>query len=187
MNLTRVNLLPISVKEIRKTNERVGLLKRICEVGLGVFVLLVMGCFGWFFLLNQQISAWKGRETEVTTQLRALSGQEVLYRRFLGVTSAVDQIIVGRRDFVGMLSEVYSLVPDGSFIGGLEFVEDGVLLAVTSRDVHEFSEVVARLNTVNSTNSSFENIVLTGVSRSLDGRYDFGVELKTKKNNGERS
>lgn len=181
--MAKINLLPGSVKKIRGVNQQVEALVWISRGLLVVFVLVVIVIFGWTFFVSQEIENWNRREATMTEELALLAPDEVLYRRFLTVAAAADQILNRRRDFQAIIEEIYSLVPTGAFVEDLQFVERGVLVRINADNVHVFVATIEGFSSITE-NSLFSEIVISTISRVLDGRYVFTLELGIRNTNG---
>lgn len=183
MVLSKVNLLPVSIKEIRRLNRTVEGLRLAVAGVLGVFVVLVVLLFGGWFLTNQQLQTWSVREKELLARLTELSVQEITYRRFKTIVAAAERILGERREYRGVLNDVYSRLPSGTYVEDLQFVEDMVRVRIKAADVHRFVGAVESFQ-AGVAASSFDRASLSSVSRTLNGSYSFELELKIKKQNG---
>ena len=181
MALNKVNLLPASVVKVALTNRQISLIRLIVRIVLVVFIAMMIGFFGWFFVINQQIKVWSQRKLLVVDQLESLKGSEDLYRRFTSVISLSDKVIAERKDFRVMLQEIYSRLSAGSFVSDLQFLDIGVLLQLRALNVHAFTDSVENFSRIGSDGSEFKDVILKSVSRDLNGQYTYDLELQTKK------
>jgi len=83
-----------------------------------------------------------------------------------------------RKDFAGVLLDVYDLLPDEVMIEAVRFEGDVVVVEVMTNGVQAMSRALAVLSTVTVQDSArFDEVALSSVRRNDQGLYILRIEL----------
>jgi len=177
--MIKVDLAPKEASKIAKANLLISRMKVAGVVSLAVFVLLVGVVYGLYFYMTRQVTL-VGSDVQgvVVTQLQEMSEVELSYRRLVDIVEVAGGLLASRKDFSGVLLDVYDLLPDEVEIEGVRFEEGAVVVNVRANGVQEMSRTVSTLSTVSTQDGTrFDEVALSSVRRGEDGGYLLMVEL----------
>lgn len=123
-----VNLASKEVLKIAKANQLIDRLKIASVLVIVVFVVIVGLVYGYFFLTNRQVASVSSDIELVSGQITQMAETELWYRRLLSVAEEADRLVSLRKDFAGVLLDVYDLLPDEVMIEAVRFEGDVVRL-----------------------------------------------------------
>lgn len=176
--MIKVDLASKEAGKIAKANRLIDQMRTAAAVLLGVFVLFVGSVYGYFFYTTNQVTQIDAKVQAIVNQLGQKTEAELLYRRLVDIVDEANKLVVSRKDFSGVLLDVYDLLPGGVSIEGVRFEDRTVIVDVRAIGVQNMSRAVAVLSTVTvENNSRFNEVALSAVRRSDDGTYVLRVEL----------
>lgn len=176
-----VNLVSKQIKKIGKNNKTVSYLKLAAEGILLVFVVALFGFFGFLFYRNNQVVEKTNKAQALLQEVSEKADTEFRYRYLLGVLDEAEEIMETRKDFQGILQEVYSLVPPIAVIDRVSFVDDVVVLTVLVGGVQSASLVIDNMEKIAESNELFDRVSMTSMKRSSEGIYTIDLQLGLKK------
>ena len=173
-----VNLASKEVLKIAKANQLIDRLKLASVLAVVVFVIIVGADYGYFFLTNRQVASVSSDIEVVSGQITQMAETELWSRRLLSVAEEADRLVGLRKDFAGVLLDVYDLLPDEVMIEAVRFEGDVVVVEVMTNGVQAMSRALAVLSTVTVQDSArFDEVALSSVRRNDQGLYILRIEL----------
>ncbi len=177
--INQINLIPKDTHQISDTVRTIKILKIVSRgIAIAMAIVIVLE-YTWVFKtksdldqIQNQISALQASLTEqFPVELRYLHDQQVLKQ--------AGTVLNQRKDFQSVLSSLYTLLPAGVSIEGLNFSDRALLLTAKTADVQSFAAVLENVKT-NSTanNKAFGDAVLGSARRSENGAYSFSLQLE---------
>ena len=178
MATIRIDLVPKEAGQVIKINTVVRRLMFASRAIVLVFVLIIAGLFGWFFLVNYQNSQIKSQVEAATAQVAQSSQQELRYRLYQDILGQAAGVIKDRTDYKGIFDDVFRLLPPQVGISGLVFNGDVLVLSVKANGVRDFGSVLDSVALIKDGKiERFKTAALTGVSRTADAIYSFRLEI----------
>ena len=173
-----VNLASKEVLKIAKANQLIDRLKLASVLAVVVFVIIVGADYGYFFLTNRQVASVSSDIEVVSGQITQMAETELWYRRLLSVAEEADRLVGLRKDFAGVLLDVYDLLPDEVMIEAVRFEGDVVVVEVMTNGVQAMSRALAVLSTVTVQDSArFDEVALSSVRRNDQGLNILIIEI----------
>ena len=173
-----VNLASKEELKIARANQMVDRLKLASILAIVVFVVIVGLVYGYFFLTSRQVASVSRDIELVSGQISGMAETELWYRRLLSVAEEADRLARLRKDFAGVLLDVYDLLPDEVMIEAVRFEGDVVVVEIMSEGVQSMSRALKLLSTVAVQDSArFDEGALGSVRRNDRGLYILRIEL----------
>lgn len=177
----KIDLLPKEAGEIKKVNQTLKWLRRVSQVLLVVFILVIVVLFSWFFITQSQVTQVKAQVEAAKAQLEQSSQEELKYRLYQEILNRADKLIKERKDFKGIFDDLYAQLPPGVTVKALSFDKELVIFEGDASGIQAFATSISNFsNAASNSASRFKEIALTTVSRGADGHYIFRMEISLK-------
>lgn len=175
MATIRVDLTSKAASKIARANRIIDRLRLAAILGVIVFVVLVASVYGYFFFLNSRAVVVDTRVQGVVNQIQGKAETEVLYRRLADIVQETRTLIGTRRDYAGVLLDVYAIIPNQVLIEGVRFEGSSVIVDIKTQGVQEMSTVLQVLE--GSLTDRFSSVALESVRRADSGNYFIRIRL----------
>ncbi len=173
----RVNLTSKEAIKITRANRLIERIRLGAGILLGLFVMMMVMVYGYSFYVNNRIVVVDGGLKVVLAEIEGKSEIELVYRRLADVVQEANVLIKSRKDFAGVLLEVYQLLPRQVEIEGIRFEKDVVIVDIRGKGVQILGEVIKILSEITTKSTRFNSVVLGSIRRSDDGLYVVRAEL----------
>lgn len=144
-----------------------------------VFVLTIGGVFFYFkFRLGVTKSELSGLEKTYSSRV----SEVVTYIRSKQSIDEIGKILSGRNQYRQRLQDVYSILPNGVYMSGVDFTSEGVLSFSGKADgIDTYENFFNNLNlSINKNGFPFSEVVQKELVRQRNGDYRFIIDLKMK-------
>ena len=175
-----VDLLSGKARGIAQTNRIVKWQKRFVWIILGVFLFISIGVFSWWGFEVNRKSQTEQRQKRLLAELEDRSALQGRYMLTKEVLFQADQILGVRKDFEGVLSDAYSLLPPGSVARGINFGDKEVSLQVSNDGVQKYASLIRNLEAVED-HERFKSAIIASSTRSQDGSWTANLVFNFKK------
>ena len=177
MATLKINLVSKKISQISKTNTLISKLKLASEIILGVFILGVLGFFGYFFANNIRANNLESEVMGVTQLVAERSQLEYEYKRFQDILVVSEEVLDTRRNFQEILRNVYLAFPDDVLISGVSFVDNVIIVSVTGQGVASFSNALESVRAFEGEGDIFDEVAMVNVRRTGEGVYTFTLQM----------
>ncbi len=175
-----VDLLSGKARGIARTNRIVKWQKKAVWIILGLFLVISFGVFAWWGFEVNRKSKIEKRQRRLLAELEDRSDLQGRYMLTKEVLFQADQILGVRKDFEGVLSDAYSLLPPGSVARGINFGDNNVSLQVSNDGVQEYASLIRNLEVVED-HDRFQSATVVSSTRLRDGSWTANLVFNFKK------
>lgn len=175
-----VDLLSGKARGIAQTNRVVKWQKRFVWILLGLFLFASFSVFSWWGFEVNRKSQTEQRQQRLLEELEGRSALQSRYMLTKEVLFQADQILGARKDFEGVLSDAYSLLPPGSVARGINFGDKDVSLQVNNGGVQEYASLIRSLEAAED-HDRFQSATVVSSTRSQDGSWTANLVFSFKK------
>jgi hypothetical protein len=173
-----LNLLPKTQQKVKRANQIVTILVVFSRVVVLLFLMVLVGEYGWAALTNQQIKNTKSQITALEAEIQQQSDIEGKYLYYQQVLNSATTIVEKRKNFLDSLSELYSRLEPGVAIEGVTFTDASLLFTGRAPNVQVFSKTLDNFRQPRGSQTLFGDSILQAANRDPDGKYSFKLEIQ---------
>jgi hypothetical protein len=176
-----INLLPpqnVLTQNEKKLRSRLVVMTIALSI---VFVLITVGAFIAQSVVGAKLTAEKQKqvalEAQFQSQAELVAKIKTVKDKALGLRTIRDS----RTDFAGIMASIEAaLKPDVRLSSLLIDNKGHVILSLTTPNVDGLDQLIARFSRDAASTSAFNKALITGLSRSAAGGFNFGLEMQAK-------
>lgn len=177
--INKINLVPKEVNRIRNIGRTLTYLKmvsRAVAVGLALIVVLE---YAWVFQIQNQLKKTNEQIDSLQATLQEQFPVEIKYLQDQRILQQANVIITKRKNYQGVLSSLYALLPSDVALSSLSFSNRVLIISTLSKDVQSMSTLFANVQKLGVDKSKvFGDIAMTDNKRNESGQYNTSWEIE---------
>lgn len=147
-----------------------------------VFVLLVVGAFITESVVAARLVSGKQKQVALEAQFQSQAELASKMKTVKDKVVGLKTIRESRTDFAGIMASVEATLRPDIKLLTIQIDNGGhIIMSLSAPNTNSFDQLVTRFSVNNASMSAFNKALISGLSQTKAGWFNFGLEMQAKK------